>query len=100
MLYKRRYRAPREFRTKTLSDAAERALRDDIMAAEAGIPTTHRGRGPTFWDWAEVTYTYAVERKKLQSPGTFDDKLKHILEFWGKKPDDASKVKRARPTTI
>lgn len=95
-LYGHRYRAPRGFRTKALCDKAERALRDRIMAAKAGIPPDPTA-APSFTTWAGVTYEYAVTRKGLRDPATFERTLRRVLAFWGAKPADPKKVLAGAP---
>jgi integrase len=91
VLYKQRHRAPRGFRIKALCDAAERALRDRLMAKAAGIPEP-AATAPSFTRWASITYDYAVTRKHLSDPASFDRNLRQILRFWGDRPSDPSKI--------
>lgn len=90
-LYGKRHRAPRGFRTKKQSDAAERVLRDRLKGAAAGIPALAPTDSPLFQEWAGVTLNFARTRLQLDAPESFAHNLNCVLRFWGAPPADSSK---------
>lgn len=68
-------------------DVERRAMRA-LRRSAAGLPPVDAtiAETPRFSDWAAITYTYAVQRKKLKRPEQFKINLRMILAFWGERP--------------
>lgn len=80
------------FRTKEQAATAERVLRDSLVDADAGIIRPTSLIGPRFSEWADVTYTYAVDREHLDDPASLDRNLRQMLRFFGTKPQTHPKA--------
>lgn len=94
-LFKVRHRAPRGFKTKRDSDAAEDALRRRLMLEHAGVvvPPT-RSTSARFANWAGVYMRWVQGQHalgRIKRPDAIQANVSSVLRFFGRKPTDPDK---------
>lgn len=74
--------------TREDAEDVETRVKRALRRRAAGLPPVESTivETPRFSDWAAITYTYAVQRKKLKRPEQFKINLRMILAFWGERP--------------
>jgi integrase len=91
-LYKQRHVAPRGFKTKRDSDAAEDALRRRLMLEHAGVDVPPaRASSARFANWAGVYMRWVMAQHALgniKRPDAIRANVSSVLRFWGRRPTD------------
>ncbi len=82
-LHGRRYRSSTGQRDRLSAQEVETKLQTRLRRQAAGLEPMEV-TAPAFAEWAEIAF--AAHAPTLQRPKTFEDQLRVLLRFWGRRP--------------
>ncbi len=88
----RRHVSAGSFATRDDAEEAQAKRKRTLRRQRAGLEAADASDTPRFSHWAEVTFKWQRDRKKLKRPDAAKLSLRMILAFWGAKPTDSEAV--------